>query len=1046
MATSGTHFASPQDALVEEKDVLVSPGNANEPDQTAKTHQSPLSPAESLKLLKVDVRQKVDLVANEPEVIDPVAMQFDDTGNIWIVEMSDYPNGPTDNETPRGRIRVLEDNDLDGHYESSRIYAEQLLFANGLQLYRDGVIVTAGDQLRFLRDTDGDGRSDTTEVWIKGFSEQNPQLRANDPTIAMDLNLYVANGLRSTTVQTVEGQDAKPTEFDLRGRDLRMDLVTRAFQTVTGPSQFGMTWDRFGNRYFCSNRNPCDAVLIEQADATLSPLTGLSPMTMPVVPAGEASAVHPLTQAWTTSNLHAGQFSAACGVLMTASNQLPPASLGNALTCEPTGSLVHRRAMRRVDGITSVDDPSPQREWLASFDSWFRPVNLSEGPDAAIYVVDMHRAVIEHPQFMPAELKERPDLRMGDDRGRIYRVHAESTTYSKELFASLKSSPIGKRPMPEWIVLLDHPNEWMRSTASRFLADVGLEFRSDGQASFRNIDSKAVAALLQYSNSASRIEGRLRAASILHHWGAVDPIMIDSWLNDRDSKMRIHAWRIMRSRPELSKRPELNKRDDQWIAQYALTMIEPTSGIEIEETIEAIWGSASLLLDRNTENSKSIGEDLAAACAKQIAAHPENAQLWIAATAATRHHSSALLRDLSTALVNVKIDDKKPSESCSPLPTVALTAIERIVPLAANNVEKYWIQTRDKVKATFELAMDDALSNKDCIPILLALMRGWLQSVDKATLKNDTKIWAGILELSKNSSIELATRTAAIQLLGSAPKEQATSLLKELASNAQEPTLFSAAIQAWSKHADPTFEVWLVERFSSASIRQRADIFSAFLSSAKRSEILIKSLEEKAISMRSLTASQIQSIKTLKVPELKARIDALIANSIDANRAKVIAAYLSCLEMMPEFEQGRKVFQLQCAACHKIGSMGVNVGPDISDSRTQTPAQLLTNILDPNRAIDNNFFRFSALTVDGQVIEGILVEETTSTITLKGQNNRFDVLQRSEIESFKSTGISMMPEGIESQVPLQSMADLIHFIKNWRYADANIPIAKPGTE
>ncbi len=1008
--------------------------------------QSPVSPEESLSWFRIDPRQNIELVANEPQVIDPVAMQFDDAGNIWIVEMGDYPNGPMENSKPLGRIRVLEDKDSDGRYETARTFADKLLFANGLQLFRDGVILTAGDELRFLRDTDGDGRADKTETWIKGFADQNPQLRANDPTIALDLGLYVANGLRSATIQITNGQDALASEMDLRGRDLRMDLNSHRFQTVTGPSQFGMTWDRLGNRYFCSNRNPCDSVLIEQSDVALSPLSGLTPMTMPVVPAGEASRVHPLTQAWTTSNLHAGQFSAACGVLMSASNHLPLASLGNSLTCEPTGNLIHRRAMRRVDGITSVDDFAPDHEWLASLDPWFRPVNLSEGPDGAIYIVDMHRAVIEHPQFMPVELKERPDGRYGDDRGRIYRVSSAKLSDSHSVFASLRSSPIGKRSNAELIELLNHPNEWMRSTAARFLADVGRDAQAEATAARqaqsvdparRAIDAKTIESVVQLANKADRIETRLRAAYALRHWGMIEVLHLKTWLSDSDPYMRIHAWKILLSLPTFHPNAQ---------AVFRKEFESSFVSSDREEAIQSLWCLSTTVPSSGESGGSTLENDLLAACVQQAFQNSDNALLWMAVTAACRNQIGSFVHDYSSKMLNTASHDGLNSSPLKNWSTTASTAMERLVPTVAATESADWIATKELVSKGFLASIANDESNQAQLSYTLSVLRGWARSKDVSSLKKNDAVWDGIVRLAGNSSIDRSLRLSAIGLLGFSSSISSAKLLHEIADEPLEPEVFGTVIQAWAKHADPGFETWLIERFGSSSIRQRAELFNAFLSSPKRSEVLVESLEEKKILMRSLSASQLQSLKTIKVPALRSRIDALIANSVDANRAKVIETYTSCLEMPPDIDRGRQVFLTQCAACHKIDNIGVNVGPDISDPRNQTPSQILTSILDPNRAIDNNYFRFSALTVDGQVIDGILTEETATTVTLKNQNNRLTVLERADIESFKSTGISMMPEGLEAQIPAQAMADLIHYIKNWRYAEAKIPMSKGKTE
>ena len=178
---------------------------------------------------------------------------------------------------------------------------------------------------------------------------------------------------------------------------------------------------------------------------------------------------------------------------------------------------------------------------------------------------------------------------------------------------------------------------------------------------------------------------------------------------------------------------------------------------------------------------------------------------------------------------------------------------------------------------------------------------------------------------------------------------------------------------------------------------------------------------------------------------IKERAGKLFAAATPAERAKALEDYQPALAMAGEANKGRAIFEKNCATCHKIGDVGVNVAPDISDSRTKTPAQLLEAILLPNRAIDNNYIGYSVRLVDGTVATGILSAETATSITLRQPMGKELVVARSEIEELKSSGQSLMPEGLERQIPLPEMADLLSFIKNWRYLDGKTPVGRPPT-
>ncbi len=167
-----------------------------------------LSPEASGQAVRIAPGLRVELVAAEPLVESPVEIAFDEDGRLWVVEMLDYPNGPPPGEAPEGRIKVLDDDDGDGRYDRATIFAEHLLFANGLMPWRGGVIVTRAPEIVFLKDTDGDGKADQRERLYEGFSAENPQLRVSHPTLGIDNWIYVANGLRGGKVRDADNPDA----------------------------------------------------------------------------------------------------------------------------------------------------------------------------------------------------------------------------------------------------------------------------------------------------------------------------------------------------------------------------------------------------------------------------------------------------------------------------------------------------------------------------------------------------------------------------------------------------------------------------------------------------------------------------------------------------------------------------------------------------------------------------------------------------------------------------------------------------------------------
>ena len=429
-----------------------------------KLERSPLSPQQSLEHLRLAPGLTIELAAREPEVIDPVAIAFDEDGRMWVVEMTDYPNGPEAGEPAKSRIRVLEDTDGDGHFDTATTFADQLLFATGLQLWNGGAVVTLAGKVEYFRDTTGDGRADFRETWYTGFAQENEQLRANHPTLGLDNRIYIANGLRGgKIVGRANAEGKRPEPVSISGRDFRFDPRSGDYEAVSGQGQFGLTFDDFGNRFVCSNRNPAKHIVMRQRYVGRNPLVLVPAVTWDVSPAGAAAQVFPLSRNWSNHSSHAGTMTSACGVLVFRGNALPRAFQGNLFVCEPVGNLVHRRKLT-PDGATFRGIRVREEvEFLSSPDDWFRPVNLAFGPDGALYVVDMYRAVVEHPHWLAEDIAQRLPFNAGNDRGRIYRIVADPSIATRE------TPRLSQATSSELVHRLAHANAWWRETAARLI-------------------------------------------------------------------------------------------------------------------------------------------------------------------------------------------------------------------------------------------------------------------------------------------------------------------------------------------------------------------------------------------------------------------------------------------------------------------------------------------------------------------------------------------------------------------------------------------------
>lgn len=964
--------------------------------ESANRADGPLSPEESLRAFQLsDERLRIELVAAEPEVIDPVAMQFDAAGRLWVVEMGDYPFGPAPGQPPKSRIKLLQDNDRDGRFESAQIFADQLLFVTELQPWQDGLIVTMAGEVAFLRDKDGDGRMDERETWYRGFAQENSQLRANHPRLGLDGWIYVSNGLRGGAVANPRQPDQPAVP--LAGMDFRFHPRTQAFEAITGVGQFGLTFDDFGNRFICSNRNPLMHVVLEERFIDRNPRYAPPAARHDVGLAGEQSRIYAVSRAWTTSNLHAGQFTAACGVLVYRGAALPPDYYGNGVTCDPTGNLVHREVMR-ADGATFTyqsDSRMPPREFLASPDEWFRPVNLANGPDGALYVVDMYRAVIEHPDFMPDELKKRPDLLLGVDRGRIYRIVAkDAPPYAPVSLAQEANTELVKR--------LATPG-WVSDTAFRLLYE-----RQDQQPT-------VIAALEDLARNGSAVA----ATKSLHLLQCLDVLRDEVLVGALESS---------------------NAR----VREQAVWLADTRAGDGWRERVVARAGDADARVRFAVAMALAPVRNEAEVAALETIARGAVRDIWTqrAVAIASGEHAGPLL---------VRLLQPRPNQT---LTTELAGALRELMGVAAAGRQVAAMSASLSTICEWNAEMaPPALRRSLLVSLVESLGRGGmsLETVLPQASTTAREQFQRILSDSRGvltGNGDLGDRIAAAQLLVFDPESESQLVqlvryessvthqlpvelrLKILQGLARQPQvgLLRELLADWPRES-PAFRRGLVE---------------ILLARPDRAHALLTAIEARQVKPNELEATASGRLLKHSQPDIRRQAEMLLASLVPADRQRVLEDYQPVLKMKADPVRGKLVFTKNCSTCHRIGDLGVNVAPDISDSRVKQPEQLLADILQPNRAIDNNYLSYTVVTTDGVTLTGVIASETGTSVTLRQQEGKDAVLLRTNIEELRSNGVSLMPEGLEKNIPPQDMADLIAFIKQWRYLDGRTPLGAGG--
>ena len=414
----------------------------------------PLSPEESAKKWHVREGFRIDLVAAEPVVLDPVAFDWDSKGRLWVIEMADYPLGMDGTGKAGGRVVMLEDTNADGRYDKRTVIVNDLSYPTGILTWRDGVIVTAAPDIFFIKP------NGEKQVLYTGFSTGNQQLRVNGLRWGMDGWVYCAAGAHHGGYNKGTQIESKLTgeKIDLGSRDFRFKPDTGEFDPQSGPSQFGRAKDDWGHWFGVQNSFPLWHYVLQDHYLRRNPhvippdpIHQLFPRNPSVYPASSMEKrFHSFDQA--------GRFTSACGIEVYRDAVLFTEGKTHAFTCEPFHNVVQHHILED-DGVTfkATRDPAESKmDFLASEDRWCRPVMVRTGPDGALWVADMYRYMIEHPQWLPQNGKDEllPHYREGDDKGRIWKITRS------------QGPPQGGTPMQG----LASSNGWQRDKAQMQLA------------------------------------------------------------------------------------------------------------------------------------------------------------------------------------------------------------------------------------------------------------------------------------------------------------------------------------------------------------------------------------------------------------------------------------------------------------------------------------------------------------------------------------------------------------------------------------------------
>ncbi len=934
-------------------------------------------------------------VAAEPLIKDPVDMAFNELGDAMVLEMPGYPF-----EDKQSRIVVLKDNDQDGEYDDKLVFVENLQLANSFLPYKKGVLVAAPPYLLFVHDENQDYQPEKVDTLMGGFSTGNLQHNYNSLTMGLDNWIYAANG----------GNDGAPywwndstNRTNLRGQDFRFNLVTHELERLGESSGgFGLAIDEYGQVFETHNMEHVSHLVFP--DRYVKGRRMLQNHTLENISDHEVNGlarIYPIGEQESRVNHpeQSGYFSGSCGITYYGGGAFGVEYDNTVWVADVVLNLIHVDKLTPNGGSFTASRQLENHDFLASTDRSFRPVNMEVGPDGHLYVVDIYRKVIEHPEWIPDDIEKTLDLEAGKDQGRIYRIAklGVESSFDADRFKNEE----------EMVKSLSHPNQWVRKTAHRLLMDKPI--------------STVTKAQLISNLKAENDMTRLHAMWLLETKESLDNKALLALIQDKTPGLRQAALSIAEGR--LGASPELltvclaslSDASQQVRMQAALSLStlssQKATAIKVE-LLDAIQSAAMLPSDRWNMAAYSLAvgdlsaELLASLLSNSSVQVPTDFLNSLALSAATTQPD---LESVLTALARSSLP-----------PSFRQPVVEQLTNGLGNIDGKSLEPFIRPLEQSGDLAMITALAG---MRSKLGLgSSAQYQMLSREALKK-------VLDSSQPDSVRLQ-QLALLELL---PYGDKSTVLFACLNNSQPLKLQENALRQLSKYNEKAIGEKVVSMWNELSPTTRRYASDLLLYIEANNDALLTGLENGTINIGEMNFDlerRRQLLWWTDNESTKRRAEKLFSDSGVSNRKDAIEKMKPALALQGSALNGGKVFETVCANCHIYGSKGNEVGPALTEIARKSKETLMHDILDPNAAADTKYINHLLETQDGEVHVGIVAAENDQNITIRKMGGENITVGKADIKSFRSLGTSLMMEGLENSMTQQEMADLLSFLQN----------------
>lgn len=961
-----------------------------------------LSPEEALKKMTVPPGFRVELVAAEPDLVNPVAMTFDERGRIWVTESVEYPR--RDPGPGKDRVKILEDTDGDGRVDKTSVFLDGLNIPSGVAVGHGGVWVANSPDILFVPDADRDGKADgPPQVVVTGFGRTDTHELPNSLTWGPDGWLYGLNGVFNHSHVTYPKTNPNFQEdhpgWKFTCAMFRIHPRTREFQIFAEGTS-----------------NPWGIAINENGDFFISAcvIDHLWHIVETAYYQRQGGPYPPFTWPMGSIVKHKHQKAAYCGITWFDSDAYPEKYRRKLYMGNIHGGCINVDTLHK-DGSTYTATPEP--DFLTANDSWFMPVAQKTGPDGCLYVLDWYD------RYHCYQDANRDPAGIERLKGRLYRVRYTGEEVARNE-GDARRAPVfdlGAATDKELINELVNPNVWIRETAQRILQE-----RSP---------KEARALLLRLLDANPRMHYLFALAD--ERMSLDDYKKLGEATTGGDSRLFAWVYRLGCDNPNI--RPELAKVSAEFFKDKSISDVGPASLLQSIIGVSKMPPSSNSLETLLACLSRADDDRLIPHVAWQNL-HPmleEHADEFLAALRRGDYLQSKPVRDLMPRVVERMLARQNKDVT----PVVSLFGLLTAGKQPDTNAARQCLAALAGRVQTGEIKGDQLAALKEQLgPQLIPILKGeptaplfFPASILSASWRSPEGIEA-VRKVVTSNKASTADRLAGLDALIAAQDDKvlmtAAVMLSHLPGNT--PEFRGQVLASLGRLEDPTVATVVVAAYPTMEPDLQPKAVELLTQRAAWAKTLLAAVGKKEIPQAALNENQVRKLLATKDADLAKAVQqqwGTIREGRNPQREQVIAEMKQFLRKSPgDAGKGREVFKKVCGQCHKMYGEGAEVGPDITLNGRNSYDQLLSNVFDPSLVIGASYQARILLTADGRVLTGLPVEDSPQRVVLKVQGGKLETIPRGDIEEFKISPLSMMPENLEKQIKPEELADLFAYI------------------